>query len=127
MPHPVLQTDVDQLDELRVHGDDVDAERPVGQRGGRLDLARQQIGRHRARGDDAKPAGIGNRRDQVALRHPGHRAAHHRELGAEKRAAARPQPVEHQARRVGACHVARSRLKPIVGDKGGGHPASSSP
>ena len=100
-PTRCASADIDQLQELRVHGDEIDAERAVGQR------ARSRRSRRRAdratstpRGDHAEAAGIGDRGDEVALRHPGHRAAHDRELGAEEGAAARPQPVEHGARLV---------------------------
>ena len=76
-----------------------------GERRGGGDFGVEQIGRHRARRDHAETAGIRDRGDQVALRHPGHRAAHDRQLGAEKRAAARPQ--QRPVRR--ATGVARAR------------------
>ena len=106
--HAMGGADVDQLDELRVQRDQVDAERPPGQRCGRIDLAREQLRRHRSRGDDAKPAGVGDRGDEVALRHPGHRPAHDGQIAAEDRPAARPQPVELGARHLAAVRLARS-------------------
>ena len=48
MPDLVIEADLDQLLELRMHGDEVDAERPVGSARGRRDLGREQGGRHRA-------------------------------------------------------------------------------
>src|SRR5438552_8564492 len=131
VPDAMVDADIDQLQELRVHRDQVDPERALGQRGGGRYLRAQQVGRHRARGDDAKPAGIGNRRDQVALRHPGHRPAHNGEIGAEKGAAALPQPVELGAPAVvlGArrsCGV-RPNLRPLGGRQSLAHPGSSSP
>ena len=40
----VLRADIDQLAKLRVHGDEVDAERPVGARLGLGDLGVEQLG-----------------------------------------------------------------------------------
>src|SRR5204863_10056732 len=128
---PLLDADIDQLHQLRVHRDQVDAEWPSGEGRGRSNLPAQQIGRHRAGGYDAEPAGIGDRGDQVALRHPGHRAAHDGEIGAEKGTAARPQPVQlgtaairHRGR--GAC-AARSSFRPIGRGQSLTHPGASSP
>ena len=89
-----LQADPDQLVEPRMHGDQVDPERPVGQRLRAGDLGGQHVRLHRAAGDHAEPAGVGDRRHQVALADPAHRAAHDGDLAAEERRAARPQPVE---------------------------------
>src|SRR6266851_2148409 len=124
MADAVVDADIDQLQELRVHRDQIDPERTTRQRRSGGDLLAQQIGRHRARGDHAKPAGIGNRRDQVALRHPGHRPAHDGEIGAEKGAAALPQAVELGARR--GCGT-RPNLHPLGGGQSLSHPGSSSP
>ena len=63
----VLRADVDQLAQLRVHGDEVDAERPVRARLGLGDLGVEQLGAHRAAGDHAEPAGVGDGGDEVAL------------------------------------------------------------
>ena len=63
----VLRADVDQLGQLRVHGDEVDAERPVGARLGLGDLGVEQLGGHRPAGDHAEPAGVGDGGDEVAL------------------------------------------------------------
>src|SRR5436190_15475972 len=128
---PLLDADIDQLHQLRMHRDQVDAERPRGERRSSGDFAAQQIGRHRAGGDDAEPAGIGDRGDQVALRHPGHRAAHDGEIGAEKGTAARPQPVQLgtaaiRHRSGGAC-AARSGFRPIGRGQSLTHPGASSP
>ena len=114
-----LRADVDQLDQHRVHGDQIDAERPVGALLGLGDLGVEQIGRHRAAGDHPERAGIGQSRDEVALRDPAHRAAEDRDLAAEEVGAAL-----HQPRRGGrgrSCDVATSltllilRIEPVGG------------
>ena len=51
-------------------------------------------GSHRAAGDHAEAAGVGDGGDEVPLADPAHRAAHHGDLAAEEARAARPQPVE---------------------------------
>src|SRR3712207_8465859 len=43
----VALADVDQLGELRMHGDEVDPERPPGPRPGLGDLGVEQLGSHR--------------------------------------------------------------------------------
>jgi len=90
MTHPMLGADVDQVEELRVEGDQVDAKGTTSQRLGRANLGREQLRRHRSRSDDAEPPGIGNSCDQVALRNPGHRSAHDGEVAAEQLEAVRP-------------------------------------
>ena len=128
---PMLGADLDQIEQLRMQGDQVDAERAPGQRLGRADLGRQQLRRHRSRGDDPEPAGIGDGGDQVALRYPGHRAAHDGEIAAENIPAARPQPVELGAgaaalRVLLAARAPFARWKIRCADALG-HPAASSP
>jgi hypothetical protein len=86
--------DIDQFQELRMHRDQVDAERALGERLRRSDFLVQQFRLHRARRDDAEAAGIRDGRNQVALGHPRHRPAHDGEISAEKSPAARPQPVQ---------------------------------
>ena len=66
----VLRADVDQLGKLRVHGDEVDAERAVGARFGLGDLGVEKLGGHRAAGDHAEAAGVGDGGDEVALAKP---------------------------------------------------------
>ena len=63
----VLRAGVDQFAQLRVHGDEVDAERPVGARLGLGDLGVEQFGAHRAAGDHAEAAGVGDGGDEMAL------------------------------------------------------------
>ena len=46
------------------------------------------------RGENAKAAGIGDRRNQVSFRNPGHGATHNRELATEYSPPARPQLIE---------------------------------
>ncbi len=58
------------------------------------DLGVEQIGGHRAAGDDAERAGVGERGDEVALRDPAHRAAEDGDLAAEEIGAALHQPGE---------------------------------
>ena len=103
------QADLHQVVELRVHGDEVDAERLGGQRLGAGDLGFEQGGGHGAARDDAEAAGVGDGGDQVALADPAHGAAHDGGFGAEEGRAARPQRVEAGA--------GRGRLR---GQAGGG-------
>ena len=86
--HAVIGADVDQLGQLWVHGDEVDAEGAVGAGLGLGDLGVEQFGAHRAARDYSEPAGVGDGRDQVALGDPAHRAAHDRDLAAEELGAA---------------------------------------
>src|SRR3546814_2378160 len=75
----VLLADVDQLHDLGMHGDEVDAEgpgRPLLRLG---DLGVEQVRRHGPAGDDAEAASVGDGGDEVALRNPAHRAAHRSE------------------------------------------------
>ena len=85
---------VDQLGQHRVHGDEVDAERLVGALLRLGDLGVEQVRRHRAAGDHAEGAGIGERGDEVALGNPAHRAAEHGDLAAEEIGAALHQAGE---------------------------------
>ena len=85
---------VDERQKLGMERDEIDAERPVGEREGAVDLGLEKCWRHGAAGDDAEAAGIGDRGDEIALGHPGHCAAHHRRLAAQKLAAAAPQEIE---------------------------------
>jgi hypothetical protein len=101
--HLLREAGLRELHELRVHDDQVHAERLARQCRGRRDLRRELIGIHRAAGDHAEAAGVGDRRDQIALRHPGHGAAHDRGVAAEEFLAASPQTVELSAR-LGAVH-----------------------
>ena len=107
MADSMLRADVDQLDELRVHGDQVDAERLRRPRLGLGDLGVEQLGRHRAAGDHAEAAGVGDRGDEVALRNPAHRAAQDRDLAAEELGAAVHQLLEA---RVADGRMHRARL-----------------
>src|SRR3546814_10540267 len=88
MPDVVLLADVDQLHDLGMHGDEVDAEgpgRPLLRLG---DLGVEQVRRHGPAGDDAEAASVGDGGDEVALRNPAHRAAHDGDLAAEEIGAA---------------------------------------
>ena len=76
--------DVDQLGELRMHGDEVDPERPLGPLLRLGDLGVEQLRSHRPAGDHPERAGVGQGRDEVALRDPAHRAAEDRDLAAEE-------------------------------------------
>ncbi len=87
MADAVLAADLDQLEQHRVHGDQVDAERLAGERLRAGDLGVEQFGRHRPAGDHAEPAGVADRGDEIAFGHPAHRSAEDRELGTEEFAA----------------------------------------
>ena len=113
-PTLASQADPDQVVELRVHGDQVDAERPVGQRLGAGDLGREQVRVHRAAGDHAEAAGVGDRRDQVALADPAHRAAHDGDVGSRGTrcrapTAGRASPPRTPAAGIGRGDVRRHR------------------
>ncbi len=84
---PCLQADPHQVGQLGVHGDEVHAERAVGQRLGGGDLGGQQRRAHRAAGDHAEAAGIGDGGHQGALADPAHGAAHDGDPAAEEAAA----------------------------------------
>ena len=84
----MLGADIDQLRELRVHGDEVDAERAVRAHFRLGDLGVEQLGSHRAAGDHTEAAGIGDGGDEVALADPAHRAAHDRDVAAKEFGAA---------------------------------------
>jgi hypothetical protein len=107
-------TDVDQVEQLRVHGDEVDAERLGSQRLGRGDFRVQQGGRHRAAGNHAKPPGIGYGRHQMPFRHPAHRPAQNGGVAAQKLRAA-----GHEGSEFGVGHVSffpPSRLREGSGE-----------
>jgi hypothetical protein len=80
----MLLADFDQVEELRVHRDQIDAERLVGERLGPGDLRIELLGVHRAAGDHAEAAGVGDCGDEVALGHPGHGAAEDGDLAAQE-------------------------------------------
>ena len=86
----------DQIEELRMHGDEIHAERLVGKRFGRRDLRVEQLGRHRATCDHAEAAGVRDGGNQVPLGHPAHRAAQDGRLAAQEIGAA-----AHQLRGLG--------------------------
>src|SRR6478735_10109485 len=86
--HAMLAANLDQLEQHRVHGYQVHAERLAGQFPGRGDLAVEQFGCHRSAGDYSEAAGIADSRDEVALGNPAHRAAQDGVFGAEEIAAA---------------------------------------
>ena len=96
MRDAVLFAHADQIEELRMHGDEIHAERLVGQRSGRRDLRVEQLRRHRAAGDHAEAARIRYGGNQVALGHPAHRPAQDRGLAAQEIGAS-----AHQLRSLG--------------------------
>ena len=108
-----LQAHPDQIVQLRMHGDQIDPERPAGQRLRGGDFLLQQFRAHRAAGDHAEAAGIRQRGHQMPLAHPAHRTAKDRDLAAQELGAARPQPVELRsggdARRIGMQNIRRHR------------------
>ena len=98
--HLVLGADVDQLAQLRVHGDEVDPERLGRARLGLGDLGIEQFGVHRPAGDHAEAAGIADRGDEVALADPAHRPAEDGIFGAEELGPAMHQLLQPQRPRV---------------------------
>ena len=105
----VLGAHRDQVEERRVHGDEVHPERLVRQRLRARDLGIEQFGRHRSARDHAEPAGVRHGGDEVALADPRHGARHDRDLAAEERGAAR-----HAARQAlfADAHAAASASRP---------------
>ena len=97
MGHTGLQRHPHQVVDLRVHGDQVDAKGFFGERLGGGDLGGQHLRAHRAARDHAKAARIGNRRDQMTLADPAHRASQDGNLAAQEGAATRPEPVQFRA------------------------------
>ena len=100
MADVMARAHVDQIEQHRVHGDEVDAEGLVRQRLGRGDFPVQQVRRHRPAGDDAKAARIGYGRHQMAFGNPAHRPAQDRAAAAEKVGAAR-----HEGSEFGVGHM----------------------
>ena len=94
MSHGMFAADRDQLHQVGMHGDQIDAERLFGAFLGLGDFGVEQFRRHRAAGNHAKAAGVGNRADQMAFGYPGHRPAHDRGLAAEKIGAALHEMLE---------------------------------
>src|SRR3546814_6567518 len=85
---------LDQLEELGVHGDKVDAKIARREFFRRRDLGIEQFGGHRTAGYDAEPAGVADRADEMAFRNPAHRAAENGVIAAEKLGPARHQVVQ---------------------------------
>src|SRR6185437_3001952 len=85
------RTDLDEIEELWMKSDEVDAERPIGEGERRADFGVEQIRRHRPASDDTEAAAVGDRGHQMSLRHPGHGAAHDGEIGPQGLAAAAPE------------------------------------
>ena len=98
MRHLMFVTHLDQLHQLRVHGDQVDAKRLAGERLGGGNLGIEQRRRHRTAGDHTESAGIGDRSDKISLAHPTHRTAKNGVFTAEERGATRPQSVQSLTR-----------------------------
>src|SRR5262249_23490892 len=94
MTNPMLGAYLDELEQLRMQRDQVDAKGTLGEPFGCGDLSRQEFWRHRPRGNDSKPPGVRNSGDQIALRHPGHCAAHDSEIASENVPAANPEPIQ---------------------------------
>jgi hypothetical protein len=90
----MFRADVDQVAQGRMHGDQIDAERPVGALLRLGDFGVEHVGHHCSAGDDAEAAGIGNGGDEVAFGDPAHRTAQDRDLAAEEIGAALHQPLQ---------------------------------
>ncbi len=123
MAHLMLGAHRDQVEQLRMHGDQVHAERLVGQRPGRRNFRVQQFGRHRATGNHTETAGVRDRRHQMPLTDPAHRPAQDRALAAEKFGAA-----GHQGSEFGSGHRRKNSKgnQPFALRLGGSIPFSSS-
>jgi len=91
MRDAVLCADIDKVEQLRVHGDEVHAEGLGRQRLGGGDFRVQKRRRHRAAGDHTEAARVTDRRNEIAFGHPRHRAAQDRGLATEEFAATRHQ------------------------------------
>ena len=117
MAHLMLGAHRDQVEQLRMHGDQVHAERLVGQRPGRRNFRVQQFGRHRATGNHAETAGVRDRRHQMPLTDPAHRPAQDRALAAEKFGAAGHQGSEFGS---GHRHILQHKKAPPFQGRGWG-------
>ena len=74
----------DQLVELRVERDEIDAEGRIRHPPRRLQLRLQDVGRHGARGDDAEAARVRNRRAHLRIGNAAHAREQDRVLDAEQ-------------------------------------------
>ncbi len=99
MAHTSFDADAYQIIQMRMHGDQVHAERHFGQRLGGGDFGRQHIRHHAAAGNHAKPAGVADGGYEVAFGNPAHGAAHDGGARAQEGAAARPKIVQPRAGR----------------------------
>ena len=111
MAYPMREADLGQLLQLRVHDDEVDAKRPVGERRGRGDLLGQALGAHGAAGQDAESGRIADRGHQPSLGHPGHGAAEHGKVTVEEPPTTFPQRANQRVRRQRR-HRHQSRSRP---------------
>src|SRR6266478_4766307 len=94
MTDAMVGANIDQLQKLRVQGNQVDTKGSRRHRPGCADLKGEQLRRHGSRSNYPEATGIGNGGDQVSLRDPGHRPAHYRDLATEEIAPAHPQAIE---------------------------------
>src|SRR3546814_19528911 len=90
MADAVSGADLDQVGKLRMHGDEIDAERPLRQRLGSGDFSVEKLERHRPARTNADSARIRYGRDQMAFLHPTHRPADERAPGANNIASVPP-------------------------------------
>ena len=118
----VLGADRDQIEQLRVHGNQVDAEGFAGERLGSGDLAIEQLGGHRPAGDYPEAAGIGDCGDQIALGDPGHCAAEDGVVAAEEGRTARHQSI---GLFVHACSIPGIGFRRAIGARFAGCQTSS--
>ena len=84
MADAVLQAHIDQFFELRMHRDQVHSEGLIRHGHCCGDFPIQQARRHGTAGDHAETASARQGRNQVAFRHPCHRATEDGVLGTQK-------------------------------------------
>src|SRR3546814_4566454 len=94
MPDLMSRANVDEVENLRMHGDEVYAERLARELLRFGDFRIKQFRRHRAARNHAKTTSIADRRDKIAFRNPTHRPAHDCDVAAQKFRTARHKAVE---------------------------------
>ena len=84
MADAMFRAHFDQLEQLRVHRDQVDAEIARRERFGGGYLGIEKFGCHRPAGNHAEPARVADRADKMAFGDPAHRTAQDGIVAAEK-------------------------------------------
>src|SRR3546814_13568561 len=84
MPDLMPCANVDEFENLRMHSDEVYAERLARELLRFGDFRIKQFRRHRAARNHANTTSIADRRDKIAFRNPTHRPAHDCDVAADR-------------------------------------------